>query len=221
MSTHCSPGPGSPLVPSKHVGAARAVTPGTEVLVLKWVSQASPLRARWHGAVLVSLGDVICVTLTSINHMVAVVDTHYLSGCLTLPTSHGTLCWIVRKKEGTVIWESELCFEYTFLQVAEYFPRCPAKSLRISRDCFLLFPSGSLARINVILISWALLLRTWHIPHMCCLVVTKCHPLQCNSHTHIWWLPSSVKIISKLLADFRGLWLPSLWRLLRLLFRFW
>lgn len=40
-----SPGASSPLVSSKHVCTARAVTPGTEILVLKWVSRASPLRA--------------------------------------------------------------------------------------------------------------------------------------------------------------------------------
>lgn len=88
-----SPGASSPLVSSKHVGAARAVNPGMEVLVLIWVNNASawdPLRTWCHGTVLVGLWDIIWVTLTPINHVVAVVDTHHLAGCLTLPTSHGT-----------------------------------------------------------------------------------------------------------------------------------
>lgn len=129
VDTHCSPGASSPLVSSEHMGAARAVTPGTEVLILIWVNQASawdPLRAWWHGTVLFSLGDIIWVTLTPINHVVAVVDTHHLTGCLTLPASHGTLFWTSRKKKGLSFGSPSYIIENMFLRVAEHFPRCPA-----------------------------------------------------------------------------------------------
>lgn len=103
-NTHCSPGASPPLVSSEHVGAARADAPGAITLVLERVlSEATvwgPLRAWWHGTVLVSFWDIIRVTLDLIDHVVTVVDTDHLPGGPPLPTRHGALHWTFRKRKG-------------------------------------------------------------------------------------------------------------------------
>lgn len=103
-NTHGSPGTCPPLVSSEHVGAAGADAPGAIILILERVlSEATirgPLRAWWHGTVLVGFRDMIWVTLALINHMVAVVDTDHLPGRPTLPTRCGALHWRFRRREG-------------------------------------------------------------------------------------------------------------------------
>lgn len=174
VDTHCSPGAGSPLVSSKHMGAARAVTPGTEVLVLKWVSKASawvPLRAWWHGTVLVSLWDIIWVTLTPINHVVAVVDTHHLSGCLTLPTSHGTLCWIFRKKKGYHLWVWVTFLNTYFFRWQDIFPGAQLKVLESSLTAFSYSHLISLLPRNAVNVAFKIHPDPSHIcfyPHFSC-----------------------------------------------------
>lgn len=88
-----SPGAGPPLVPTEHVGAARATAPGTIILVLeRMLSEASvwrPPRARGHGTLLVSFWDIVWVALTRVDHVVTVIDTHHLPSRPTLSTRHG------------------------------------------------------------------------------------------------------------------------------------
>lgn len=93
--THRSPGAGPPLVPTEHVGAARAAAPGTIILVLeRMLSEASvwrPPRAWGHGTLLVSFWDIVWVALTRVDHVVTIIDTHHLPSRPTLSARHGAL----------------------------------------------------------------------------------------------------------------------------------
>lgn len=150
MNTHCSPGASPPLVSTEHMGAARAEAPGVIVLILERVlSQATvwgPLRAWWHGTVLVAFWDIIWVTFTLINHMVTVVDTYHLPGCSPLPTCHRTLSGMFRKRsEKERI--SHLAVINSWMCISCKWPTtCPAdqiKNFGDSLDSSLFFPPHS------------------------------------------------------------------------------